>query len=126
MIHCLREIICEAKCCAVDYAAGFADLLTFGRDNPEKYYDYLMLMTYIDMLERNYPEYVTVKEKVAIVPQKINFSSLQKENNTLHLNVEERVICTKVQIDPCLSDSDMIKIIEQIKKYCSNCNCNCN
>lgn len=126
MIDCLREIICEAKCCATEYASGFVDLLIFGRDDQEKYYEYLTLMMYIDILERNYPVYIEIKDKIAIIPQKINFSSLQKQNNTLHLNVEEQVVCREVRIDPCISDSDMNKIIEYVKRYCSNCNCNCN
>lgn len=126
MIDCLREIICEAKCCSVEYAAGFIDVLTFGRDDQEKYYEYLTLMMYIDVLERNYPVYIEVKDKISIVPQKISFSSLRKENNTLHLNIEEQVICREVRIDPCLSDSDISKIVEYVKRYCSTCNCNCN
>lgn len=124
-MKCLKDIICEAKCCAVEYADSFVDAVTFGRDT-ESVTDYQMLMMYIDVLERNYPEYVYVKEKIALVPQKIDFSSLKKENNVLHLDVKEEVVCKKVKIEPCLADSDLDKIIEQIKRFCSQCDCNCN
>jgi len=125
-MKCLKEIICEAKCCATDYAAKFADMLTFGRKDDEKYYNYMMLMTYIDVLERNQPEYIHVKDKVALVPKKIEFSSLTKQNNTLHLDIKEEVVCKEVRIEPCLPDSDLEKIVEQIKRFCSTCDCNCN
>ena len=123
-MNCLKEIICEAKCCATDYAAKFADSLTFGRTQAGVP-DYDMLMMYIDVLERNYPYYIELKEKVAIVPQKIQFSSLTKQNNNLHLNIEEKVVCREVKIDPCLPDSDLIKIVEIVKTFCSTCDCNC-
>lgn len=125
-MNCLKEVICEAKCCATDYAAEFVDMLTFGRSDDEKYYEYITLMMYIDVLERNQPEYIRVKNKVALVPKKINFSSLKKQNNVLHLDVKEEVVFEEVRIDPCLSDSDIEKIVEQIKRFCSTCDCNCN
>lgn len=127
MIKCLQDIICDAKCCAAEYSKGFIDALTFGRgESDHRYYDYLILMMYIDVLERNQPKYIYVKNKIALVPKKIHFSSLKKENNTLHLDVKEEVVCEEVIIDPCLPDSDIEKIVEQIKRFCSTCGCNCN
>lgn len=125
-MKCLKDIICDAKCCAVEYAAGFIDSLTFGRSNDSRYDDYMTLMMYIDVLERNQQEYVYVKELVAMTPKKIHFSSLKKENNTLHLDVKEEVVCREIKIEPCLPDSDIEKIVEQIKRFCSTCGCNCN
>lgn len=123
MIKCLEEIIIEAKCCATSYAAKFVDSKTFGREDDS---DYMMLMMYIDVLERNKTTHHFVKNKVAIVPKKIDFSSLKKTNNTLHLNIQEAVVCEDVEVEPCLPDSDISKIVEYIKKRCSTCNCNCN
>ncbi len=126
-MNCLKDIICDAKCCATEYASGFVDALTFGRGKDDsRYNDYLTLMMYIDVLERNQPEYIHVKNKVALVPKKIHFSSLKKQNNVLHLDIKEEVVCEEVRIEPCLPDSDIEKIVEQIKKFCSTCGCNCN
>lgn len=123
MIDCLEEIIKEAKCCATKLAAEFADAKTFGRETGD---EYAMFMLYIDVLERNKLKYISVKKKTTIPVEKIDFSSLKKTNNTLHLNIQEEIVCEDVEVEPCLPDSDISKIVEYIKKRCSTCNCNCN
>lgn len=125
-MDCLEEIICEAKCCAVDYSSGFVDAITFGNKNDEKYYEYLLLLAYIDVLERNIPTRERVKVIETNIPTKVDFSSLKKENNTLTLATSSTVSCETIITEPCLSDSELCKIVEHIKTFCSTCDCNCN
>lgn len=120
---CLDDIILEAKCCAAGYAESYVSNLTFGNKND---IDYLLLMSYIDILKRNRTDHTHVTKKIKILPQKVDFSSLTKQNNTLALPIKEKIICEEVLIEPCLSDSEICKIVEQIKTLCSQCNCNCN
>ena len=123
---CVQQLICEAKCCSVDYAEKHLLNTVFGNSNEEAMLDYETLLMYIDVLERNNPEaHYHTKEKVKIIPEKIDISSLKKENNTLILDIKEKTVCKTVEIEPCLSDSDICKIKEHIKIMCSSCNCNC-
>lgn len=122
----LKDIICEAKCCVSDYAAKVAENKTFGRDDKGHTLDFLTIMMYINVLERNLPETIKLKQKVVTCPKKISFSSLKKENNKLFLDIREKVKCVDVKLDACLSDDDLCKIVEELRVFCGQCECNCN
>ena len=124
---CLEEIICEAKCCSAGIAHKYIRAATFGNDDKALKFDLYRLNAYIRTLERNKTKTYTKKETVLETPKKVSFDSLQKNKNSLYLNTkpEERVICTEVEIPPCLTDSEIQKIIEEIRLLCSTCNCNC-
>lgn len=126
-MECLEEIIAEAKCCAADMGHKHIMSARFGNDNKEAEFNMLRMNAYIRTLENNIPKFETKKEIVSILPKKVSFDSLKKKNNFLYLNPipEEKVICTEVEITPCLTDSDIQAIIEEIRLLCVTCNCNC-
>lgn len=120
----LCSIIEEAKCCSANMAHKWVKLATFGNKEDEFYYDYLRLNSYIRTLERNQVEYKEIKVPINI--QKVDFSSLRKQNNTLTLDsTQVQFECVKIEIRPCLSDDEISKIVEEIRLLCSSCNCNC-
>lgn len=121
---CLDDIICEAKCCAACLGAKYAHDFKYGESTNETKYNFLKLMSFIRTLCRNQTTYTYNKELVAV--QNVEFSSLQKQNSFLTLTNNKVVVCTKTEISPCLCDSEISHIIEQVKLLCSTCNCNCN
>lgn len=124
---CLDDIIEEAKCCSGNLAHKKILAATFGNDDQALSFDFMRINAYIRTLERQKPRFITKEEIVYVTPQKVNFNSLQKNKNSLYLNQkpEAKVVCTKVEITPCLTDSEIKKIIEEIRLLCSTCNCNC-
>jgi len=124
---CLDTIICEAKCCSANIAYKYIRAVTFGNYDKALYFDLRRLNTYIKTLERNKVKIVTEKQLVSILPKKVSFDSLEHNNKTLYLKTktEEQEICVKTEIQPCLTDSEIQKIVEEIRLLCSTCNCNC-
>ena len=122
---CLDEIIKEAKCCSGKLGHKVARGLSFGNEDEELSFDLIRLNAYICTLEENEETYYTKKELV--YNKKVDFNSLQKKNNNLYLNAksEPRVVCTKIKMAPCLTDSEIQKIIEEIRLLCKSCGCNC-
>lgn len=127
MVECLDEIIEEAKCCSASMSSRYIRDVEFGNETKELQFDYMRLNAYIRTLERNKCKIITKKEVVEYFPKKVSFSSLSKNKNSLYLNQkpEKKVICTDVEIAPCLTDSEIRIIIEEIRLLCSTCNCNC-
>lgn len=125
MEFCLDDIIEEAKCCSGNLAHKKIRASTFGNDDKALSFDFMRLNAYIRTLERNKPKFKTIETVVPITQQKVNFNSLQKNKNLLYLNQkpEAQIICTEVEIIPCLTDSEIQKIIEEIRLLCSTCNC---
>jgi hypothetical protein len=123
----IEDIICEAKCCAGNIAHKYIREATFGNDNKALLFDMMRLNAYVRTLERNIPKITIKKEKVVVLPNQVPFNSLNKNKNVLYLNpkAEVKVVCTKVKSTPCLTDSEVQKIIEEIRLLCSTCNCNC-
>lgn len=126
-MECLNEIIKEAKCCSGNLAHKLIRELTFGNESEALSFDLARLNAYIRTLERNKTKVIHKKETIYVLPEKVSINSLQKKNNSLYLNPkpEPKVICTEVEITPCLTDSEITTIIEEIRLLCSNCNCNC-
>lgn len=124
---CLDTIICEAKCCSANIANKYIRAVTFGNDDKALYFDLRRLNTYIKTLQRNKKKIVTNKHTVSTFPKKVSFDSLERNNKTLYLKTkqEEQEICVKTEIPPCLTDSEVQKIVEEIRLLCSTCNCNC-
>lgn len=127
-MECLDQIIEEAKCCAGKLGHSVSQTVSFGNTDPSLTFDFMRLMAYIDTLERNKVTYKMWEEVIYETPKKVNLNSLHKSKKHLYLNQEpeRRVICHKEKILPCLSESEIRSIIEQIKLLCSNCNCDCN
>jgi hypothetical protein len=127
MVDCLDEIIKEAKCCSSKIASDLSIDLSFGNDDDNKL-KLMALNSFIRTLERNTVKYKTVKKTILEYPKKVSLESLQVNKKTLFLKPkpEEKIICLKVEIPTCLSDSEIKDIVEKIKLLCSNCNCNCN
>lgn len=122
---CLDDIITEAKCCSGNLGHKVIRAAIFGNATDEMWFELMRLNSYIKTLERNKKKYITKKETVTVEPEKVDFNSLHHNEKTLYLKSEQKVICTKVEITPCLTDSDISKIIEEIRLLCSTCNCNC-
>lgn len=124
---CLDTIICEAKCCSANIANKYIRAVTFGNYNEALLFDLRRLNIYIKTLERNKTKVITEKKVISTFPKKVSFDSLQHNNKTLYLKTktEEQEICIKTEIKPCLTDSEIQKIVEEIRLLCSTCNCNC-
>lgn len=125
---CLDDIISEAKCCAGNLGHRISRTVSFGNEDEILSFDFMRLMMYIRTLERNKTTFITERKVVYETPEKVPLHSLQRNKKTLYLNQkpEPRVIYTKIEITPCLTDSEIRSIIEQIRLLCSNCNCECN
>ena len=117
-------IICEAKCCSATFGAKYAKAAKYGEVSEQQYWDYLRLNAYIRTLERNLPEFKYKKE--AKLLQNVSLDALEKKNSFLTLQNNVTVVCTKTEISPCLTDSEVCQIVEYIRLLCSTCNCDCN
>jgi len=116
----------KAKKCAGEMAYRYSVDATFGEATEYCFYSLLRINAYIRALERNIPENIEIKEKISLEGQKINISSLKKENNTLILDHQEQYTCSIIEKRRCLSDEEICVIVENINILCSNANCNCN
>jgi hypothetical protein len=124
MSRCLDNIICEARCCAATLGAQYAKAFKYGEVTDTHLWNFRKLHSFIQTLDRNH---VTVKHKKELkAVSSVNFSALEKQNSFLSLKHTHRVVCVKEEIGPCLSDSEIDHIVEQIRLLCSSCNCNCN
>lgn len=122
----LCDIIKEAKCCSSNLALKFAREATFGNDTDESFYDLMRINAYIRTLERNEKKIIHEKEKIPFENQLVSFSMLKKKNSFLTLELKDKYICVRKEIEPCLTDFEIREIIEQIRLLCSVCNPCCN
>lgn len=119
-------IIEEAKTCSGELATKWVKEATFGNDTEETFYDLMRINSYIRILERNRKKVVYEKEKIPFENQLVSFSMLKKKNSFLTLELKDKYICVRKEIEPCLTDFDLRKIVEQIRLLCSTCNSCCN
>lgn len=119
----LGELICDAQKCSANLGAKYAHAFTYGEASEELKWNFLTLNALLRTLIRNQGETVYKKEKVKV--DSVSIDSLQKKNSFLYLKCDEKVVCKKTKISPCLSDSEISYIAEQIKLLCDSCNCNC-
>jgi hypothetical protein len=122
----LEHIISEAKFCASNIAVSYAKAAGFGDNTDEMYFNLLRINAYIRTLERNRTVIKRQVKKIPIENQTITFSMLKKKNSFLTLETKEKTFCEEIKSEPCLTDSELQLIIEQVKLLCSSCNCNCN
>lgn len=120
----IEDVICEAKACSAVMGAKYAHDFKYGEISDQTEWDYRRLNSFIKTLERNKPIIIYVKEVSPV--KSADFYSLKKQNSFLSLADTEFVTRTRTEISPCLSDSEIRHIIEQIKLICSICNCKCN
>lgn len=110
-------------CCSATLGAKYAHDFKFGEASDETKWNFRKLNNFIRTLSRNHE---TIKYKKEIVNKTItDFSSLEKKNSFLSLRHNTISVCVKTKISPCLSDSEINHIIEQIKLLCATCNCGC-
>lgn len=121
----LCEIIEEAKLCSANMAHKWAKAAAFGNADDDFFLTYLNLNSLIRTLERNKKKVVYEKEKIPVGSQEITFSMLKKKNSFLTLELKDQYVCVKKTIDPCLTDYEVMKVIEHVKLICSSCSCNC-
>lgn len=117
----LCSVIDKAKRCAGKITARYAVERTFGNRNEALFYDMLRINAYIRTLERNQVSTRQIKSKKPLEGSTVDFSSLKKQNNVLILPTRCEIICTTLEVSPCLSDSEICKIMEQVTLLCSNC-----
>lgn len=123
MSRCLDDIICQARCCAAHIGARLAHDTKYGEVTTETEWNFRKLMSFIQTLDRNH---TTVKYRKEVKPMtSVDFSSLEKKKSFLSLRHNQVVTCVKEEIGPCLSDSEIDHIAEQVKLLCATCNCNC-
>lgn len=120
------KAICEAKACSAVYGAKHALLSVYGEDTQESYWNMRRINMYIRVLERNKPQFRIKKEKVSVNGMKVSLDALIRNKDFLSLRTDTKVVCTKQEISPCLSASDLRTIIESVRLMCSDLTCNCN
>lgn len=124
-MRCLDDIICKAKGCSAYLGAKYAKAFTYGENTEEMKYELMRLNGYIRTLSRNHETIKYKKEKVKVTS--VNIDSLTRKNSSLYLKCDTKTVCTKTVVSPCLSDSEIDRIIEQINTICRECDCcNCN
>lgn len=122
----IERAICEARACSAVYGAKHALASIYGENNDETYWNMLRINMYIRVLERNKPQCRIKKEKVSLLGTKVSLDSLIRNKDYLSLRTATKVVCTKQEISPCLSNPDLRTIIENVRLMCSDLTCNCN
>jgi hypothetical protein len=122
----LHDIICEAKCCSGNLALKWTREAVYGNGTEETFYNLLRINFYIRILERNEKKVVYEKEKIPFENQIVSFSMLKKKNSFLTLELKDKHICVRKEVEPCLTDFEISEIIEQVRLLCSICNPCCN
>ena len=115
----LNDIICDAKSCSAVLGAKYAHDFKFGEATEETKWNLLKLNGFMRTLSRNHETIKYKKEKIK--KTSADFSSLEKKNKYLSLKCDTITVCTKTKISPCLCDSEIKHIIEQIKLLCITC-----
>lgn len=123
-MRCLDDIICEARRCAATLGAKYARALTYGQESDEITYNFRKIHSFLQTLERNHTTIKYKKERKTVT--NVDFSALEKRNSFLSLRSNQVVTCVKEEISPCLSDSEIDHIAEQLRLLCAECNCHCN
>ena len=110
----------EAECCLGALGFTYANNVSHGETNEEDYWKMLQISNYIDALKRYTDEaYYRCGDRLRVInPTKI--PCLNPQINSLPLGIE------KVDCCHCLTEREVLKMIEVIKIFCSTCNCNCN
>lgn len=120
----LCQAISDAKCCSGRLGALYALQATHGEETEELFYDLLRLNSYIRTLQRNEKTFVYKKKVVPLTS--VSFCDLIKQKSFLTLRTKTKVVCTKTEIEPCLTEAEICSIIEKTRLLCGVYNCNCN
>lgn len=110
--------IADAKCCVVDIAATYVDMVTFGNDTEAMLTELKLLNGYIKTLER----YNTNHEKVLNKTKALTINGIAITNDGKQLLIKG---CYTENVVNCLKESDVCFILEQISLSCENCKCGC-
>lgn len=120
----IENLVCcvlqEAKCCLGGISASYVNNVNHGKVVDEDYWKMLQISNYIDVLKAYNEEADCrcTKQKKVINPSKI--LCLNPEINSIPLGIES------VDCFHCLTEREILKIVEVLKIFCSTCNCNCN
>lgn len=117
----LDHILKIANCCSATLGAKYAYEYKYGELSEDTKWNFLKINNFIRTLCRNM-EIIKYK-KETVKKTSVDFSSLHKSNKYLSLKCDTITVCTKTKISPCLSDSEISHIIEQIKLICNTCGC---
>jgi hypothetical protein len=117
---CLTDDINDAQVCAAKLAKEYALAASFGNETEEMLFNLVRMNTLIRMMCRNQVRKITVpvSSSSIIEGQKVCISSLTKTNNMLFLDLTSDP-CVTIEIEPCLSDAEICKVVEISKEIVS-------
>lgn len=120
----LDEEIDEAKAGLATITNKYAKASTFGNATEELRYDMLRMFAYIKTLERNC-ERTKALPINASIPEgtEIPISALKSQGNNLILDTAEFTQKFCIDYRPCLSDSDLCKIVNHVRSLVAKYNC---
>jgi len=103
-------------------AAIYSRKAIYGNAKKSMLFQLLSLNAIIRSLERNVPQYKTVKVVNSLEGSYVPLSSLVSQNNVLILETQSPTTDC-VLIESCLSDEEICKIIEAGLLICNQFNC---
>lgn len=119
----LTAKIDNAKSCVAKFAESYVKAVTFGIDTNDLFYELLLLVSYIEALER-YDEHPTQKIKVENV---LTYNDVLLVDNNLLLSLGStcKTVCLNPDDVNCLSKREVCFMLEQISLKCEACICGC-
>lgn len=114
--------ICDAKCCVVDMAAVYVDMVTFGNDTPDMLVELQLFNGYIKTLDRYKTDDTIRIEKTKI----LTIDGMKLTDDDRQITSRECSI-EHVDLDKinCITENDVCFILEQIELVCETCKCGC-
>lgn len=95
----LSTKVCEARCCAGQYAAGYVTKKQKGRATDDDFIQLMLLHSYVE--------------------------ALQRYEKSLPLDGKGCGCGEGGKGDSCLSEQEVLFIIAQVSTICGGCTCNC-
>lgn len=114
----LCDKIADAKCCVVDIAGIYVDMVTYGNDTPDMFIELQLLNGYVRTLERYNQE----------GKKKVNDSRVLTINGMALTNDGQQLLtkeCYSKDVVNCISEISVCFILEQIELVCETCKCGC-
>lgn len=116
----VKCVIQEAECCLADIGCEYVENINHGHLKEDDYWKMLQIRNYLNLLNRYLDEADCRCNKTKKVINPSQNRCLNPQINYLPLGIQS------VDCFHCLTEREVLKIIEVLKIFCSTCNCNCN
>lgn len=117
--------IAEAKLALGNISGKYAKDYTYGNHTEATRTDMLRMQAYIWTMERNAGrnKALPINALKSLEGQKVEFSALKSQGNSLILDVKSYIHDSCVEYRPCLSDSEICQIVELARVLAYKYNC---